>query len=171
MRQEPQESRRRGAWPPPPPLPRGQNRRPRSALLGAQPASPPALQAPEGQHECSAGAAGRAGSPPGTTRTAHSAPPRLPALTPCPGPRLILGLRPAGPRRERPHLQRLLPPVPRPEADQAAEPRRGRAHAALDLHQVLPGVRPRPPSRGGRGPVNVNDGRAGLRGRRRGPAP
>lgn len=169
MRQEPQESRR-GASAPGAESPSTQ----RTAWRPAR-ASPPALQAPEGQHECSAGAAGRAGSPPSTTRTAHSAPPRLPALTPCPGPRLILGLRPAGPRRERPHLQRLLPPVPRPEADQAAEPRGGRAHAALDLHQVFPGVRPRPPSRGGGGggggAVNPNDGRAGLRGGRRGPAP
>ena len=79
-----------------------------------------------------------------TSRT--HCPPRLPALTPpAPGPRLTLGLRPAGPRRERPHLQRLLPPVPCHEADQAAEPRGGRAHAALDFHQVLPGAQPRPP--------------------------
>lgn len=57
----------------------------------------------------------------------------------CHPPTDFWGCRPAGPGRERPHLQRLLPPLPRHEADQAAEPRGGRAHAALDLHQVLPG--------------------------------
>lgn len=143
MRQEPQKGRC-WAWLPPPP--QGGTPVHSPALLGAQ-ATPSPAEQPQGPEprEGQQGPRGGWKCPHHDLSPTHC-PSRSPAFTPAPYPRpgLTLGLRPAGPRRECPHLQRLLPPVPGHEADQAAEPRGGRAHAALDLHQVLPGGRPRP---------------------------